>query len=232
MRESNRTTKKYSTYALKWAKRIRAINMLGGQCEQCGTDNIFHLSFHHKNEDDKEFKMSQNFEKKWDDIVKEVNKCILLCMNCHQEHHYKHTDAKELLLQYIDKHACQRCGYGNKDNYSSLDFHHRDPSTKEFRIGRSYNQKMFVKPLDDILAEISKCEVICRNCHKIEHCHTKKFDECKEYIYQKVESHRQQPVSDKERILELYHSGMRRCDIASELGCCRSTVSRIVKLYA
>ena len=39
--------------AMTWAKKIMSINYLGGKCKQCGSDNIFHLSFHHKNKEDK-----------------------------------------------------------------------------------------------------------------------------------------------------------------------------------
>ena len=45
-----------------------------------------------------------------------------------------------------------------------MDYHHRDPATKEFGISQrvSYSR-------DRILAEIAKCDLICANCHRIRH---------------------------------------------------------------
>jgi|SRR5687768_3601457 len=42
----------------------------------------------------------------------------------------------------------------------ALDFHHRDPSTKRFNISAGHSH-----PMEEILAEIEKCIVICKNCH-------------------------------------------------------------------
>lgn len=59
--------------------------------------------------------------------------------------------------------ACQRCGYSNP---CALDFHHRDPSTKEFDIA----QKAWSVSEERLIAEIEKCDVLCANCHREEHC--------------------------------------------------------------
>lgn len=57
--------------------------------------------------------------------------------------------------------GCARCGY--RDNARALEFHHRDPSLKEFNVserkGRAWAKTK---------AEVRKCEVLCSNCHKIE----------------------------------------------------------------
>lgn len=45
-----------SSKILKFAKKIKCINILGGKCKNCGDDNIFHLTFHHLF--DKEFEIS------------------------------------------------------------------------------------------------------------------------------------------------------------------------------
>ena len=53
---------------------------------------------------------------------------------------------------------CQKCGY---DTYSgALDFHHLDPSQKDFTIS-NMNFK-----LKDAIEEIKKCILLCSNCHK------------------------------------------------------------------
>ncbi len=62
--------------------------------------------------------------------------------------------------------SCQRCGFPHP---AALEFHHRDPSTKEFNIATAVvAPKKY--PWEAILKELEKCDVICSNCHKIEHC--------------------------------------------------------------
>ncbi len=53
---------------------------------------------------------------------------------------------------------CSICGY-NK-NLSCLDFHHVNPSEKEFDW-----KKLRLKKWEDIITEIKKCICVCRNCH-------------------------------------------------------------------
>lgn len=64
----------------------------GGKCERCGYDKCDGaLQFHHKNPLEKEFALSQvnlNSEYTLDRLYKEVDKCELLCANCHAEVHY------------------------------------------------------------------------------------------------------------------------------------------------
>lgn len=54
---------------------------------------------------------------------------------------------------------CGRCGYGKY--YGALQFHHRDPAQKLYVIsGKALN-----KPLDELRAEVQKCDLVCGNCH-------------------------------------------------------------------
>ena len=61
---------------------------LGGVCRKCGYGkNITALEFHHI-EDNKEFSLSSStHNKSWDKIKSELDKCILLCANCHRDEH-------------------------------------------------------------------------------------------------------------------------------------------------
>lgn len=56
--------------------------------------------------------------------------------------------------------SCTKCG---ENHQGCLDFHHRDPSTKEDTIGRMLGT---LKSKESILEEIKKCEVLCANCHR------------------------------------------------------------------
>lgn len=57
---------------------------------------------------------------------------------------------------------CQRCGYDRC--MAALDWHHVDPSEKEYNPSQMYwlSQKLQK-------AEISKCVLICSNCHREAH---------------------------------------------------------------
>lgn len=58
---------------------------------------------------------------------------------------------------------CQRCGW--KEHLAGFEFHHKDPSKKEFGLG-----KAFTTNWEKTKIEAEKCELLCSNCHKKEHC--------------------------------------------------------------
>lgn len=58
--------------------------------------------------------------------------------------------------------GCAKCGYNKYP--AALDFHHTDPSMKDFSIA----QRPYA-PMAELMSEIAKCVVICRNCHAEEH---------------------------------------------------------------
>jgi hypothetical protein len=57
--------------------------------------------------------------------------------------------------------CCQNCGY-NK-NVAAFDFHHKDPSNKEFDLDmRKLSNTTMVK----LMREVEKCDLLCANCHR------------------------------------------------------------------
>lgn len=66
-----------------------SVAYLGGKCIKCGYDKcIWALDFHHRDMEEKEFGISKYQNLSWDKIKKELDKCDLLCANCHREKHY------------------------------------------------------------------------------------------------------------------------------------------------
>ena len=65
----------------------RAVEYKGGCCLLCGYDkNYGSLDFHHINSFQKRFNISSYTN--WDeDLIEELDKCALLCKNCHSEVH-------------------------------------------------------------------------------------------------------------------------------------------------
>lgn len=67
-----------------------AVEYKGGCCQRCGYDKyIGALEFHHKDPNAKEFAISKDGgnSRSWAKIQIELDKCVLLCSNCHREVH-------------------------------------------------------------------------------------------------------------------------------------------------
>ncbi len=61
----------------------------GSKCQICGYKKCFRaLNFHHKDTSKKDFGLSaRGLTRSWERIKKELDKCILVCSNCHMELH-------------------------------------------------------------------------------------------------------------------------------------------------
>ena len=75
----------------KRRKKIRhmAIDHLGGRCSRCGYDRCGEaLEFHHRDPSQKDFGVSnRGYTRSWEAVREEIEKCVLLCANCHREVH-------------------------------------------------------------------------------------------------------------------------------------------------
>jgi len=75
---------------LGWAKKLKAINILGGKCD-CGEHRPWILEFHHLDETLKENEISFLKHLSWERLEAELSKCKLVCRNCHGDIHFKHN---------------------------------------------------------------------------------------------------------------------------------------------
>ena len=91
--KKKRNTKRDKFRYKKWQRKarrerkIKLIDMLGGECVQCGYCGCYKsFDFHHVNPSVKKFGISQHgLCRKWEDLIEEVKKCVLLCCRCHRE---------------------------------------------------------------------------------------------------------------------------------------------------
>jgi 5-methylcytosine-specific restriction endonuclease McrA len=69
--------------------RWKAIAYKGGRCQICSYDRCAEaLEFHHLNSSRKDFGISsKGYTRSWNKVLEELEKCILLCANCHREIH-------------------------------------------------------------------------------------------------------------------------------------------------
>jgi hypothetical protein len=69
-------------------KRLRAVKELGGKCCVCGFDRyLCSLDLHHREPKSKDPKFRSIRGWSWERIAIELEKCILLCKNCHAAIH-------------------------------------------------------------------------------------------------------------------------------------------------
>lgn len=113
--------------------------------------------------------------------TKSTQRYFPVCRDCHNANNrkyrqnHKHVE-RAYRKNYRQKHArinkeylikllggkCSRCGL--EDSCLAVyDFHHRDPNEKEIGIARFIARH---RSLDKIKKEISKCDLVCANCHR------------------------------------------------------------------
>ena len=102
-----------------------------------------------------------------------LQSCCRECARSNSGNHYSNNKSQYLernkksrneisnWLKDIKKDLkCERC---SETHIACLDFHHLDPEGKEYAIGSMVHHGMTKKR---ILTEISKCIVLCSNCHR------------------------------------------------------------------
>ena len=87
----------------KRRRKIRqmAVEYKGGQCQVCGYDRCIEaLEFHHKNPHEKDFSVSsKGYTRSWSKVKQEIDKCLLVCANCHREIHAQTQLLAETLVE-------------------------------------------------------------------------------------------------------------------------------------
>lgn len=230
---------RFSEKVLNYAKKIKAVNYLGGKCTVCGEENIFKLTFHHKDVNTKEFEYSDKKSLRWSLLKEELSKCDLLCNNCHREIHYNESvlkygnsrrNNKDIYLEYSGG-KCSKCGYNKCP--ASLTFHHRDPIEKSFSIGSIGINISSIEELNEkIKSELSKCDVLCSNCHIMEHADLDFFNKNRNEILIKSQNIKEiQPKINREDVFKMYDNGIKQIDISKHFQASNGTISDILKKY-
>ena len=98
--------------------------------------------------------------------------------NCKQKHHYDrvkeqtntyHSQTirsykRKLYLIELLGGCCKFCK--SDKNLSALEFHHRDPNGKDSQLDM---RTLSNRSMEYILNEVSKCDLLCSNCHREHH---------------------------------------------------------------
>jgi protein-arginine kinase activator protein McsA len=62
---------------------------------------------------------------------------------------------------------CTQCGFNHP---AALDFHHKDPATKDRAVSWFIKNSQFTRAIEEAM----KCIVLCANCHRKHHWEEKK----------------------------------------------------------
>lgn len=89
--------------------------------------------------------------------------------NCNRVYSRKRKLA-DWLKVYKKQLTCERCG---EDHHACIQFHHIDSSEKDIDVSRAISNGWSIARLEK---EISKCEVLCANCHFKEHDRLKSLE--------------------------------------------------------
>jgi hypothetical protein len=154
-------TNTYEYQKLRGLKRkIELIELNGGCCVKCGYDkNVAAFDFHHKDPNQKEYQLDMRklSNTSMVRLIKEVEKCELLCANCHREFHspdlemskvkmlIKDIDGSVLVIKEVGKPKCIDCGCEVNYTYCRC------------RVCSDKNKQKVVRPsLNILLSEIEK----------------------------------------------------------------------------
>jgi hypothetical protein len=90
-RECTSTAQAAGYEGRKW----ECFNYKGGKCEICGViENADFYDFHHRVPEDKSFAVTPNLMRKWSTLSPELDKCLMLCPNCHRKEHIRMKNDK------------------------------------------------------------------------------------------------------------------------------------------
>ena len=88
-----------------------------------------------------------------------------LCKSCFNAYCIERWRLRK--IKYIEYMGgkCKHCGIElTENNYSIFDFHHKDPTSKEFVW-----TKLRLLKEEKIIEELNKCQLLCANCHRLVH---------------------------------------------------------------
>lgn len=166
------------------------------ECEHCGEAFPGCLDFHHVSNKREDISRMVAFGYSKDSIRAELERCVVLCANCHQK---EHLDPKIGVAGNSDSIPPAEVEFPRVEDFDGTDYELRskvrewvsaykvrtggcsrcevgDPRCLEFHHPVSDDEKTPISTLIALesakgrfLKEFRKCEILCRNCHRKEH---------------------------------------------------------------
>ena len=70
-------------------------------CAKCNESRYYVLDFHHIDPNQKLFQIGGGENGGWEKNKKEIDKCIILCSNCHREYHHFQRETRISVKDYV-----------------------------------------------------------------------------------------------------------------------------------
>jgi len=148
-------------------------------CADCGEFHPYWaMDFDHRDPEQKSFNLSlfPRYASSMPKVLAEIAKCDIVCTLCHRYRTHGGTGvpndnspstgdaaqkAARALLRLV-KEASPCCDCGAFHRSWAMDFDHRDPRSKRFKVSRAVGMSL---PVNAVLEEIAKCDLVCALCH-------------------------------------------------------------------
>lgn len=85
----------------RYRKKKQFVEQNKSVCQKCGENRVYVLDFHHIDKTEKDFTIGKMGKGNLDLIKKEIDKCVVLCANCHREFHYLEKEKDLSLEDYL-----------------------------------------------------------------------------------------------------------------------------------
>lgn len=156
---------------LQRRRRLRAwVDDYKGQrgCGSCDASDPIVLDLHHRDPADKEMAVGEmiTYGHGRESLLEEMAKCDVVCANCHRQLHHTTPEFGDRRWVYEYKRASEGCVECGTQEPACLEFHHVDDE-KHSTVARLLADG---RPLERVREEIARCELLCANCHRREHC--------------------------------------------------------------
>jgi hypothetical protein len=168
------------------------------KCIRCGESDPACLHFHHRSKDEKKITIAQYVFEVYslENLIEELNKCDVLCANCHMIEHWQERDEAADRLEYerLQQQLEETKGWlprqkikGKINILNNVIWLYRykrtlmcqscgssHPACLQFHHQDRNNKRMEVGNLrttsiNILKREIAKCKVLCANCHAKHH---------------------------------------------------------------
>lgn len=89
------------TESARYKAKQQFVNSQKKECLKCGEKREYVLDFHHKDPNVKEFTIGKTGTRTVELLQQEIDKCVVLCANCHREFHYLEKNNGISLDEYL-----------------------------------------------------------------------------------------------------------------------------------
>jgi hypothetical protein len=143
-------------------------------CARCEETTATCLEYHHLNPADKKMNIGEmvTYGYSKSAIRTEMEKCEVLCANCHRLEHATEMEMPLHVWVTERKRARGGCSRCDEQRPVCLDFHHVR-GEKEETVSRLVADG---RSRETIRQEMAKCDLLCANCHREIHAQSREHD--------------------------------------------------------